>query len=284
MNRIRIDRQPEVSRRKPTLLSILSGKGGVGKTVIAYNLAERTSALGLSTLLIDVDVTCGNLHILANVGTDVGLFEYLQGEKTLAESVITVSPKLSLLSSRGDMFELDEALSMKLITKLRNEAIAYDVIILDHPSGRSKATPILAYGSDLNLLTVIPELTSISDAYGLFRHLMAHDASLDCQLLINRAQDMEEADFLKKRFIAMCEQFASHTITCAGVLLEDKAIRRSVAAQRAASQINSQSKVVQSLTRLVRRLFSLPTEPKVRRATFPEQRINETVATADIRE
>ena len=65
------------------MISILSGKGGVGKTVIAFNLAERLSTAGLRVLLVDCDFACGNSHILANVRPEYGLGNYLAGQLSL---------------------------------------------------------------------------------------------------------------------------------------------------------------------------------------------------------
>ena len=68
-NRLQLKGQfgAKAERREMTMVSILSGKGGVGKSVIAFNLAERLAAKGHRTLLVDADVTSGNLHLLANV-------------------------------------------------------------------------------------------------------------------------------------------------------------------------------------------------------------------------
>jgi len=69
----------------PRLVSVLSGKGGVGKSILAFNLAERLAALGLRVLAVDGDVYGGNLHILANRACAVGIGEFIDRRLSLAE-------------------------------------------------------------------------------------------------------------------------------------------------------------------------------------------------------
>ena len=70
-----------------TIVSILSGKGGVGKSVIAFNLAEPAAAARSKTLLVDADICCGNQHILANIDPGRGLDAFALGQANLADTV-----------------------------------------------------------------------------------------------------------------------------------------------------------------------------------------------------
>ena len=102
--------EPEYSRGERTaFVSILSGKGGVGKSVIAYNLAELTAQAGRRVLLIDTDRTGGNLHILANSSVEKGLAEFLSAALTLRDAVTPLSDNLDLLASPRMVGELVSA-------------------------------------------------------------------------------------------------------------------------------------------------------------------------------
>ena len=92
---------PEPGGSNVRLVSMLSGKGGVGKSVLAFNLAERLTAAGKRVLLIDLDVDCGNLHILANQACRYGVSQLVAEELTLAEAVTPVNDKLDLLAATG---------------------------------------------------------------------------------------------------------------------------------------------------------------------------------------
>ena len=58
---------------KSTFMSLLSGKGGVGKSVLAFNLADQLAGLGYRVLLVDADFALGSLHVLANLNVTCGL-------------------------------------------------------------------------------------------------------------------------------------------------------------------------------------------------------------------
>jgi len=180
----------------PRLVSVLSGKGGVGKSILAFNLAERLAALGLRVLAVDGDVYGGNLHILANRACAVGIGEFIDRRLSLAECRTPLAERLDLLGVSPRLCD-PEAWSAgtvgSMLKRLRAEGAAYDVIVCDHSSGRSRIATLIAHGSEINLLVVVPELTSISDCYGLFKHIRQARADIACRLVINRAADAEEA-------------------------------------------------------------------------------------------
>ncbi len=83
---------PEVG--KSVLISILSGKGGVGKSVVAFNLAENLASGGAKVLLVDADLGTGNIHVLANLNSEYGIREFADGRLSLAEAVLPFARNL----------------------------------------------------------------------------------------------------------------------------------------------------------------------------------------------
>jgi len=284
----RIKKVLEASERsdypRAQLVSILSGKGGVGKSVIAFNLAERAAAAGCRTLLIDADFYCGNLHILANVDPGEGLEVYIGQNKSLADATSAYNENLDILS-RSDTGPLNGLNSVTEVARwaarLREDASGYDLVILDHSSGISETATVLASASDINLLVLVPELTSISDCYGLCKYLYQANQQLDCRLLLNRVNSEDEAEYLWSKFAAIAEQFLGQVPGLVGSLPEDKAVCRSVATQRSLAEISPQSPVAQALTELVDRLGD---EPGPMTVGHPTTTINNEAALAEIRE
>ena len=264
-------------------VSILSGKGGVGKSVIALNLAERAASHGRRVLLVDVDFSGGNLHILANVAPRQGLAAYLGGEVSIDQVVVPITDRCDLLA-HPDSLPPGTSVTVKEIarfaSRLQVEAAAYDLIIMDHGSGVSEQATVLASASDLNLLIAIPELTSIADCYGLYKFLTQANRSVVCRLLINRVEDAEEADFVATRLGAMTRQFLGRPLPMLAFLPEDRSLRRAIAGQCPLAQIGEQSPVLQGLNETCRALVGgLPTATPV----TPDTVINENAAPADIR-
>ena len=148
------------------------------------------------------------------------------------------------------------------------------------PESNPVAT-VFAGASDANLLIMVPELTSISDCYGLYKYLRQTDRAIDCRVLLNRMESSAEAEYLWARFAAVIEQFMGETPRRAGLILEDEAVRRSVAEQRPISGIAAESNVLQALDDIVR---DLRTASEVAAANNQPKTINVMTAPADIRE
>jgi flagellar biosynthesis protein FlhG len=243
---------PRTSAASPRIISILSGKGGVGKSVIAFNLANELARQGAKVLLVDADFGCGNLHLLANVAAEFGIGEYASNQLTLREAVTTLTSGVDLLAATwhetlGE--DRNIRFTAQLLQRLRSDARAYNFILFDHRSGRSNQTAMMAHASDLVLLVAIPELTSLSDAYGLYKHLLSLGNSVDCGLVVNRAQSDDEAQFIAQKFDALTERFLGRSISVLATIPEDETVRRSIAAQSPLAKIDSQATVCQAFTR-----------------------------------
>lgn len=278
----------EQSALKDTcLVSLLSGKGGVGKSVLTYNLAERLAFRGTRVLLVDLDVYCGNLHILANVACRYGVMQVVAGELSLKEAVTSLDKNLDLLAADGRGWS-DDISSVKaaalLATRLRNEGQHYDLILIDHPSGKCQSSTVMAAASDINLLVVVPELTSISDACGLYKHLLTTDRSLDCRLLINRAENDHEAEYIHQKFCALTERFYGRPPGYLGRLLEAESFRRAVAAQTALSRTEGAEATLVDLEKIADKLAPAVVNNFAPAQEITQNAINSSPATADIRE
>ncbi|RKX25690.1 MAG: hypothetical protein DRP45_05315 [Candidatus Zixiibacteriota bacterium] len=266
------------------VISVLSGKGGVGKSVIAYNLAERAKDYGLRTLLVDADLSSGNIHVLANLAPEHNLWEYAVERLSLKDTVVTTSSGLEILAapSAGTVVEtLDTRTTAKLFARLYDQTRDYDLIVIDHSSGVSKSATVLASASDLCLLIVIPELTSIHDGYGLWKYLFESNTSIDCRLLLNRVNSEEETRYVRSRFTEVAEKFLGKAPGFIGSLPEDEAVRQAVARQVPIAGAVSQSPVVQVLDAFIQVYAGRSTQPV---SANPSKTVNNHPATADIRE
>lgn len=286
MNRL-IDSYRNLVGGSHRIISVLSGKGGVGKSVVSFNLADRLAAGGKRVLLVDADFNFGNLHIIANAAAEYGLMELLSGKLTLPESTTRVTDRLDILASASTASsnigaDLEKASS--LISSLRKSAGDYDLIIIDHASGTSEAATLIAHGSDLALLVLVPELTSISDCYGLFKRLIETNAALDCRVLINRAESAEEADYITRKFSALADRFLGRAPEFVGWLPDDKIFKSALAGQLPIAAIDPQSVAVEMVTGLGQTLSKVLGMTENPRKNAHRKGYNETAAKADIRE
>lgn len=281
MNRLRASGRLTAPTR---VVSVLSGKGGVGKSVIAFNLADRISALGNKVLLVDADLTGGNLHILANADARYGLAEFALDNLSLAEAITELAPNLDLLPSlpHPDLESFAQLGGAARVTSgLRKAGRHYRYIIIDHPSGASTETEIIAHSADIVLLTLVPELTSISDAYGLYKRLTRRSTRPDCRLLVNRVADAGEAAYIRSKFRAMSERFLGHSPSWLGALPEDSAVRASLGKQQSVVQTDEFSSFACELTALSEKIAGQPLSSRSAAADNTDNNINNLVASAD---
>ena len=291
MNRIKII--PSVRNRdyrdgsSPAVVSILSGKGGVGKSVIAYNLAERLGDAGKKILLVDYDLSCGNLHILSNQNYDAGLDEYTSNDLSLNEATLKLTLKLNLLSAskqgiRNRLYNAGNA--VQLIQKICRDAAGYDLVIIDHSSGISESSLAIAHVSDLSIIVVIPELTSISDGYGLFKHLIRINDQALCRLLINRIDQNDEAEIIYRKLSAVTEKFLHHSLDPIGWISENPIVRKAVASQMSIADTDKNSKTVQEFNKIANSILNLLYQRDNEVQAAYKNEINVKPAMADIRE
>jgi flagellar biosynthesis protein FlhG len=149
--------------------AIGGGKGGTGKTFLSGNLAISLSKMGKKVILIDADLGCANLHTcLGMTGRGPTLSDFIRGKVPSIQDVLleTEIPNLSLISGAQDFLEIANPKyreKMRLIRRIQD--LDFDYIILDLGAGTSFNILDFFLISDVGILTVLPEPTSIENVY-----------------------------------------------------------------------------------------------------------------------
>ncbi len=155
------------------ILSVGGGKGGVGKSVIAANLAVYVARTGAKTILVDADLGAANLHTLFDLRrTGRTLNELFTHEiESLQEAAVEVGvPNLRLIagsSATAGAANLNHAQKLKLVRQL--QGLDADVVIIDVGAGISFNVIDLFNAADFRLLVITPQLTSVQNAYGFLK-------------------------------------------------------------------------------------------------------------------
>jgi flagellar biosynthesis protein FlhG len=179
-----------VERKKARRIAIISGKGGVGKTVITANLAAALASNGQRILVMDADLGLANLDIILGLDPKFTIQDILSGAHTPEEVIISSNKGFDLLPAGSGFAEgsvLTLALAEKLESFLTSIECNYDTILFDAGAGIGDIVFFFANLAHEILMIVTPEPTSLTDCYATIKLLKQVHGRNDFLLLVNQA-------------------------------------------------------------------------------------------------
>ncbi len=182
--------------RCPRVLSLSSGKGGVGKSVIAINLAFAFTQLGKQVLLLDADLALENICVLLGLTPQYTIEHLLSGEKNLTEVLVRGPGGMLILpatSGRLELAKLNEKQKGILMSEFDLIAQKIDILLIDNGSGISSNVVYFSTASHESIIIITPEPTSVINAYALIKLLFNRFMKEDFLILVNQASSSREA-------------------------------------------------------------------------------------------
>jgi len=203
------------------VISVASGKGGVGKSSISVNLAIAMSRLGSRVLILDADFGLANVDIMLGITTRMDLSYFLRGEKALAEIIQLGHEGVRFISGGSGVNELinmnEEQLSGLLAKIVRIDA-PIDVIIMDAGAGVSNTIMQVLLASSETIVVTTAEPTSVLDAYALVKTIVKHDATHPLHVLVNKCENNKEAQSVQAGFVNVCGRNLGKNINPLGLI------------------------------------------------------------------
>jgi len=179
--------------RRAHRIAVVSGKGGVGKTVITANLAARLASSGRRVLVVDADLGLANLDILLDVEPEFTLLDALHGIQPPEKIPVRTSKGFDLLPAGSGLPEgtlLTQILSEGVVSVLASIEDRYDIILFDAGAGVGDVVLFFASLADEILLVVTPEPTSLMDSYATIKILNQTHGRDDFLLIVNQAHPL----------------------------------------------------------------------------------------------
>ena len=173
-NIIKKQELPPVQKPVAKVITVTSGKGGVGKSSLSVNLAIQLSRMGKRGVIFDADFGLANIEIMLGLHPRYNLADMMYRGKTLND-IITYGPENVGFISGGsgiqELANLSREQVVTLIQKLNELDEFADVVIVDTGAGISDTVLEFVAASEEVLLVATPEPTSITDAYALLKTL-----------------------------------------------------------------------------------------------------------------
>ena len=217
--------------RQTHTIAVTSGKGGVGKSNVALNLAVLLSAAGRRVALLDADLGLANLDVLVDVSARANLAHVVAGQRSLRDVVVDLPCGVQLVpgaSGLARMADLNEFQRTKLVQELAGLEEENDVIVVDTGAGIGRNVISFAAGADTVLVVTTPEPTSITDAYAVIKVLVRQGYAGRLSLLVNFAADRNEARSAFSRIATVARQFLAAEVFDAGYILVDPKVPAAV--------------------------------------------------------
>ena len=216
-------------------VAISGGKGGVGKTLIATNLAVLLAKLGKRTLLVDADFGMANANVMFGVNPKRSIESILDGTATVDEVTCNVMDKLDIIAGgtgESALLDLDQSERGNVIRNLTNTKGSYDYHIVDTSAGASKSSVDFCASCDKLLVVIVGEPTSFLDAYSLIK--VAHlDYGLDnFGIIVNQASNETQGLRLFKKFGEITDRFITVNQNYIGYVPHTTNLKKSVLSRK----------------------------------------------------
>ena len=237
------------------VISVTSGKGGVGKTNIVCNLAYLLSRFDKKVMILDADTGLANIDILLGLTPEYNLEHVFNGEKQLKDVIIDGPGGIKIIpASSGiqSLSELSQDQKLQLLTEFDSLDEELDFFIIDTAAGISSNVVYFNLAAQEKIVVVTPEPTSITDAYAIMKVMSKNHGIKSFKLIVNLVENEEEARNLYN--------FLKASIDFCGYIVKDNRVSASVIKQKLVTVMYPDSAACICFAKLARTILQTNTD------------------------
>lgn len=252
------------------VITVTSGKGGVGKSNTAINLAIQFKKMGQRVIILDADFGLANIEIMFGTVPKHNFCDLIYQNKNIKD-IITWGPSdIGFISGGSGIAGLSNLSRDYLVYIIQNlaelDAIA-DVIIVDTGAGISDAVLEFLVASGEIILVTTPEPTSITDSYSLLKALNRHsrfdkDYS-KVKMLANKVENKDDGLMLFNKLNAVVSRYLKLPIDYLGAVPEDSQLSKAVMQQTPVSLANPGAKSAMAYQEIAAKLMNIEVEGNI---------------------
>lgn len=221
-------------KNKFRVITVTSGKGGVGKSSFVVNLALALKLRGLKVAILDADIGMANVDIMYGVKSKYSLFDLVFNNKNINEIIEMTQEGIKIIpggSGLKDIVDLNEEQRVRLIKEFE-KLDDIDILIVDTGAGVSKTILNFVEISDEVIVITTPEPTALTDAYSLIKIIKNKFQDANINVVINKVRNIKEARETFEKLSNTVNVFLKSKINYRGFLFEDKKVPISIIEQR----------------------------------------------------
>ena len=265
--------EPPVPRPQARTVAVTSGKGGVGKSSVALNLAIALQKMGNAVCLLDANLGLGNIDLLCGLNGYWNLSHVVSGARTVPEIVLAGPCGIHVVPGASGLLDAADCSSVaqrEILAQLDELERQHDFLIIDTGTGIHRTVRHFVAAAQTVLIVTTPEPTAIADAYATLKALTAGSDLLQPHILVNQADSPGQAREIISRVQQTARTFLRVTVSSAGHIPRDPAVARAVACRKPFAADNPRTAAGLAIEQLARRLVNL-TQPSNERSSFFSQ-------------
>ena len=213
------------------IISVASGKGGVGKTNLVVNMGIIMGQLGRKIIILDTDWGMANTDILMDLKPSYSLIDVIRGGKQLQDVLLKGPHNVEVLpggACLSDLIDLDNWQREELFSKLSYLEQEDAILLIDCSAGLSKDVFSFIISSDDLVLVTTPEPTAITDAYGIIKVISKYESRPRIGVVVNMVRHTNEGEAIFQRIEEVSRRFLDVKVDYLGCVEFDQHVKKAV--------------------------------------------------------
>lgn len=247
------------TKSRPLIVSITSGKGGVGKTFVTTNLAATLARQGKKVLVADCDLGLANIDIMLGINPELNLKDVVFGNLHLRDVIIPTKGGFDLIPASSGIREMAQLLFEKIqsIKDMLLEIDDYDLILLDTGAGIAEVVLQFNLLASQNVVVINRELTSLTDAYAMVKVMYQVFGRQSFSIIANNVSEEKDGLGIFKNIDTISRRFLGFPLNYLGHILQDDAVPKSVLKQEIAIMSFPRSRIAANFSQIGRAVLDL---------------------------
>ncbi|PNR97312.1 cobyrinic acid ac-diamide synthase [Petrotoga miotherma DSM 10691] len=252
----------EFSNTQTKIITVVSGKGGVGKSVLSVNIAADLATHGKRILLFDSDAGFANASILMGNTVKITLSEYMRGNVTFNECVQDTEFGVKIISSGFDFTDwkiFQNNFNDSIMDEFLNLLKEVDFFIIDVGAGYSEKLNNFYLNSDTIFLITVPEPTAVVNAYTLLKALSVLNVDGEIEIILNMIKNKNEVEMVKSVLSRTAKRFLNREINNFHEISYDENVHMSVKRQIPLISLKENSRFSKDIKKITSNILNIKT-------------------------